>query len=263
MQNVHKWAARVSYLGTAYAGWQCQKNAPSVQEEVEKALSFVAAHDISTVCAGRTDAGVHATGQVIHFESGASRTADNWLQGANTQLPETIRIIEVKSVSEHFNARFSAISRTYQYNIFNAAQLSPIWCQHAAHVKDDLDVSLMHEAAQHLIGEHDFSSFRAAGCQAKHAVREMMFIQVDRKHQFVTLQIKANAFLYHMVRITVEALVQVGKGKRPPFWIKEVLNKQKRSPDIAMMPSRGLYLIDVGYPEDLLSWSDSKTTLFL
>lgn len=248
--DLKKWAACISYLGTGFSGWQRQANATSVQECLEDALGFVASHPVIVTAAGRTDAGVHATGQIIHFESNAARSANNWLMGANTRLPPTIRVNDVCKVPCYFDARFSANSRTYRYLIYNAPQISPIWHQHAATVKEEINIDAMNKAAQLLIGEHDFSAFRAAGCQSRHAIRELISLQVLRKDHFISIEIKANAFLYHMVRILVAALLLVGKGKKSPEWLFEQLQSKKRTQEVIMMPSHGLYLVDVGYPEE-------------
>ncbi len=245
-----KYAACIEYDGTAYCGWQKLSHAPSIQHEVESALSFVANHTVHLTCAGRTDSGVHGIGQVVHFESEADRTEKAWLMGANANLPDDIALRWIQSVDEHFHARFTAKSRRYRYIILNQhsrpALLNHKVCWH----RYPLDENKMQEAAQFLLGEYDFTSFRAAGCQAKHAMRELQEINVTRDGHFVYVDIVANAFLHHMVRNIVGSLFQVGEGDRYPEWFLELLSLKDRTLAGITAPASGLYFVSVDYPKE-------------
>lgn len=248
-----KYAACIEYDGTPYKGWQRQSHAPSVQEEVEKALSQLADHSIDINCAGRTDSGVHAIGQVIHFESDALRDEKAWRMGCNTNLPDDIALRWIQPVSDDFHARFSATSRTYRYIILNQ-KTRPALLQNRVYwhslQKQPLDEVRMHQAAQYLLGENDFSSFRAAGCQAKHAMRFMESITVSRSGDFVYVDIKANAFLHHMVRNIVGSLLEIGSGEKPPEWFAELLSLKDRNQAGATALACGLYFVSVDYPTE-------------
>lgn len=242
-------ALGVEYLGTAYCGWQFQSHCDSVQKHVQSALTYIANESIDVQCAGRTDTGVHAIGQVVHFDTKSARLGRAWVQGANTQLPYDIRIIWAKEVPDDFHARFSAFARQYRYVIFNRSVHSAVLSARTTWERQRLDEIAMHEAAQHLIGEKDFSSFRAAGCQAKHAMREVQSIQVSRHDDFVLVDIQANAFLHHMVRNIVGTLMEVGRGEQPERWVKELLEKQDRTQAGVTAPAEGLYFVNALYPE--------------
>lgn len=245
-----KFAACIEYDGTPFYGWQRLSHAPTVQEHVEQALSQVAAHPVSVVCAGRTDTGVHGLGQVIHFETSAQRPERGWLFGSNVNLPDGIAMRWIKPVSDDFHARFSARSRRYRYIILNRparpALLQKRVCWHHGH----LDVEGMQAAAQVLIGEQDFSSFRAAGCQARHAVREIQEVRVMQENDFVYVDIVANAFLHHMVRNIVGSLLKVGAGERPVEWMAELLSLRDRTKAGVTAPAAGLYFVYVDYPAE-------------
>ena len=245
-----KYAAGIEYNGTPYCGWQRLSHAPSVQEEVEKALSFVANHKIELTCAGRTDSGVHAIGQVVHFESDAIRSDKGWQMGTNANLPDNIVIRWLKPIDEKFHARFSATSRRYRYIILNNPVRPALLDKKVCWFRDQLDEKLMQQAASVLLGENDFSSFRAAGCQAKHAMRELQEISVTREGHYVYIDIVANAFLHHMVRNIVGSLFEVGTGQKPVEWFSELLAIKDRTQAGITAPACGLYFVSVRYPEE-------------
>lgn len=245
-----KFAACIEYDGTPFCGWQRLSHAPTVQENVERAISQVAAHPVSIVCAGRTDTGVHGLGQVIHFETEAQRPERGWLFGSNAHLPGSISMRWIQSVSDDFHARFSARSRRYRYIILNRTARPALLQSRVCWRHDKLDAGAMHTAAQALIGEQDFSSFRAAGCQARHAVREIQELQVSRDHNFVYIDIVANAFLHHMVRNIAGSLLKVGAGERPVEWLAELLALRDRTKAGETAPAGGLYFVHVDYPAE-------------
>lgn len=243
-----RWAAAVEYLGTPYSGWQSQPHAPSVQAALETALSRVADHTVETVAAGRTDAGVHGFNQVIHFDSSSERTPYAWLLGTNTNLPEDVALRWVQPIASDFHARFSARSRSYRYVIHNARFRSALLFGRAAWVAWSLDADAMHRAAQALLGENDFSAFRDAECQSRTPMRNVHSIGVRRQGSFVVLDIRANAFLHHMVRNIAGSLIEVGGGRRPEAWITEVLASRQRTRAGMNAPACGLYFVDAEYP---------------
>jgi len=242
-------AAGIEYDGRPYCGWQIQDHAPSVQKEIERALSKVANHDIKIICAGRTDTGVHASGQVIHFDTDAVRSDYSWIRGTNTYLPSSIGLLWVKPVSDEFHARFSAVRRAYHYVIYNRTERPVIFDGLVTWQFKPLDVIRMQAAADFLIGKHDFSSYRAAGCQAKSPVREIYKLEVRRQGDMVFLDIEANAFLHHMVRNIAGVLMTIGVGDAPPGWAKDVLEHQNRRLGGITASPAGLYLAQVHYPE--------------
>lgn len=242
-------ALGLSYDGTAYHGWQSQEEVPSVQAALEKALSFVADHPVSVVCAGRTDGGVHALSQVVHFETTAVRTNYAWILGTNAQLPADIRVSWVQEVAEDFHARFSALARSYRYIIFNSPVHSALLRNQVTLCHRELEVERMQAAANYLVGEHDFTSFRALQCQAKSPVRTIHQLDIYRQDQFVIIDIKANAFLHHMVRNIAGVLIAIGSGKQEPIWAQEVLLAKDRAQGGVTAPSSGLYFMSVDYPE--------------
>ena len=241
-------ALRIEYDGSGFAGWQRQPRQRTVQQAVEQALSKVADHPIEVTCAGRTDAGVHATGQVVHFDTPVERAERAWLLGGNSHLPEDVALRAACPVAEDFHARFSAIRRSYLYRIVNrrtrpAVQRGVAWWVHKP-----LDDACMAEAAAALLGEHDFSSFRAAECQAKHAVRTLYRFDVTRCGNEVRLLVEANAFLHHMVRNLAGVLVAIGSGARAPEWASEVLAARDRRVAAVTAPPQGLCFRAVTYP---------------
>jgi len=245
-----KYAACIEYDGTDYCGWQRLKLLPSVQEEVEKALSSVANHPIELTCAGRTDSGVHGIGQIVHFESDAIRNEKSWRMGCNTNLPDNIVLRWIQPIDDSFHARFSAQSRRYRYIILNHKIRPAILNKKVCWYRDALDETSMQDAANRLLGENDFSSFRAAGCQAKHAMRELQEITILREGKFVYVDIIANAFLHHMVRNIVGSLFEVGDGRREPDWFSELLNVKDRTQAGITAPACGLYFVSVEYPAE-------------
>lgn len=244
-----RWAAGVEYIGSAYGGWQAQTNVRSVQGEVEKALSKIANHPVSLICAGRTDARVHAYQQVVHFDSEAQRSPHAWLLGTNCILPPDVSLRWIQPVDDDFHARYSATARRYRYVIHNHTARSALLHQRASWWPLTLDAEAMHRAAQALIGEHDFSSFRSSQCQSKTAVRYMRSIELFRSGDFVVMDICGNAFLHHMVRNITGALSEVGLGKQPESWIGQVLAGRDRSKAGLNAPPEGLYFIGPEYPQ--------------
>lgn len=244
-----KIAACVEYDGTAYCGWQRLSHAPSVQATVEKALSTIANQSIGVICAGRTDSGVHAVGQVIHFETNVTRTMRSWLRGTNSNLPDDITLRWVKQVDDDFHARFSAYERQYRYIILNRKARPALQYRHMTWVFDPLDVKIMHQAAQLLLGEKDFSSFRASGCQARHAVREILSVRVMRDDELIYIDIAANAFLHHMVRNIVGTLIEVGRGKRSVEQFANLIVLKDRNQAGMTAAAKGLYFVSVSYPD--------------
>ena len=249
---MYKLALGIEYVGTNYSGWQRQVQKSqilSVQAEIERAISYVANHEVSTICAGRTDAGVHAYGQVVHCEVMADRSMHGWVFGCNSVLPRDIRVLWAKIVPEDFDARRSAIARQYKYIVYNSKMRPGLLYEYLAWHYRALDAEKMHVAAQDWLGVHDFSSFRSAGCQSLSPVRDMLSIQVSRSGEFITFDITANAFLYHMIRNMVGVLFEIGGGKKPVAWAKEVLAVKNRSKASITAPAQGLYLAGVRYPE--------------
>ncbi|MEN9725727.1 MAG: hypothetical protein RL434_93 [Pseudomonadota bacterium] len=243
-----KIALGLEYDGAVFSGWQRQHHARTVQACLEEALSRVANHPVTTWCAGRTDAGVHALGQVVHFETEAVRTLRAWVLGTNANLPREVAVRWAVEVAPDFNARFSATARAYRYLILNQPTRLALWARHATWELRPLDAPRMHLAAQALVGEHDFSSFRAAGCQAHHPVRTVHHISVSREGSQVVLLVRANAFLQHMVRNFTGVLLAIGRGERPVAWTGELLAARDRTQAGVTAPPQGLYLTHVDYP---------------
>jgi tRNA pseudouridine38-40 synthase len=241
-------AVGVEYDGRHYHGWQTQPSAPTVQSLVEQALAGIAAQPVAVVCAGRTDAGVHAAGQVVHFDTTAQRSPSAWLLGTNSVLPPDISLRWVMEVPEHFHARFSALSRCYRYWILNRRVRSALAAGRAWNIHRPLDETAMQAAAALLLGEHDFSAFRAAECQAHSPVRRMTEAAVSRHGDWLCVQLRANAFLHHMVRNIAGLLVAVGRGEQPPGHAQTLLLARDRRQGEATAPAHGLYLWQVEYP---------------
>lgn len=240
----------VEYDGTAYAGWQYQAGKPTLQARLQDALSIVADQTITVHCAGRTDAGVHALEQVVHFDCDAERSLDAWLMGGNSHLPDDIRILWVKPAIGDFHARYSAIARFYRYVILNRRMKSALLRTQATWCYQPLDAERMHRAAQYLLGEHDFSSFRAQSCQSVSPNRFMHFIDVYRETDKVIIDICANAFLHHMVRNVAGVLMAIGMGKQPEDWTQQLLLIKDRTQAGMTAPPHGLHLAGVFYPSE-------------
>lgn len=243
-------ALGIQYDGKPWHGWQTQPHGRTVQDALESALAKFCQAPVATTCAGRTDASVHALAQVVHFDTLVNRENFSWVRGVNAFLPSSIAVrwaTEVEAGEQGFHARFSALSRTYHYVIYNHAVRSPLSQGRAGWVFRPLDASLMEAAAQSLIGEHDFSAFRAAECQAASPVRQMHRIAVQRRADYLVVTLNANAFLHHMVRNIVGSLIQVGIGNRPPAWIAELLASRQRELAAPTFSPDGLYLAKVDY----------------
>ena len=258
-----RYALGVEYTGAAYCGWQRQPHCPSVQQHLETALGFVADRPVELVCAGRTDAGVHAVEQVAHFDTDVDRDERAWVLGGNCRLPPDIRIKWVRAVDADFHARFSAIARSYRYVILNTPVASGLFHDRCCWEFRPLDHEAMNDCARLLLGEHDFSSFRAVGCQARSSRREVQEIGVTREDDFVYLDIKANAFLYHMVRNIAGSLSAVGKGEQSRRWFAEVFAARDRERADVTAPAQGLYFVRAWYPDRIgLPGETRKPVLF-
>ncbi|RLV58712.1 tRNA pseudouridine(38-40) synthase TruA [Parashewanella curva] len=244
-------ALGVEYDGSAYFGWQRQKEVDSVQAQLEKALSFIANETIELQCAGRTDAGVHGTGQVVHFDTNAERPLKAWSMGVNANLPDNIAVRWAKEVDEDFHARFSATARRYRYIIYNHKLRPGILRHGVSHYHGDIDEKKMHQAAQALLGEQDFTSFRAIQCQSNTPFRNVHHVRVTRQGNYVIVDIAANAFLHHMVRNIVGSLIEIGLGNQPLDWMATLLALKDRNQAAPTAKAGGLYLIDVTYPESI------------
>jgi tRNA pseudouridine38-40 synthase len=242
-------ALGVEYDGSGFHGWQAQQpGVRTAQEVLEAALSKVADHPIRVHCAGRTDTGVHASGQVVHFDTDAHRSMRSWILGGNTNLPYDLNITWAKEVGPDFHARFEARGRAYRYVIYNRDTRSALLSRRAVWVHQPLDAERMHRAAQPLRGRHDFSSYRAQGCQAKSPIREIDLIRVSRRDDLVILDVHANAFLHHMVRNIAGVLITIGKGEQSEDWSQEILGYRDRTLGGVTAPPQGLYLTQVDYP---------------
>ncbi len=250
VQGLQRVAAAVEYDGSGYCGWQRQLHCTSVQELVESALSKVADEPVRVVCAGRTDTGVHATNQIIHFDTLAKRTSRSWILGANAHLPAGIRLHWAEAMTQSFHARFSATARTYRYLVCNQPYRPAVMARFMAWERVELSIEPMLEAAPHLLGEHDFSSFRGAGCQSRSPNRHVESIDLCWRGAVLVVEIRANAFLLHMVRNIVGALLSVGRGERPAHWIPELLALRDRSRAAPTASAAGLYLVSVRYPQE-------------
>lgn len=241
-------AVGIEYDGTAFTGWQSQPGSRTVQGSVEQALSTVADHPVRVYCAGRTDSGVHATGQVVHFDTDAVRSVRSWVLGANANLPADVTVTWAQPVDERFHARFGALERRYRYVILNRMVRPALARSRVCWEHRPLDAGLMGRAGAYLVGEHDFSSFRALACQAKHPVRTVYRLEVSRSGEYLYIDVAANGFLHHMVRNIAGALIAVGRGERDPVWLAELLHAKDRSVGGVTAPAGGLYLLHVRYP---------------
>ena len=257
-----RFAAGVEYDGCGFFGWQRQAHSPSVQQQLEQALTFVADHAVELVCAGRTDSGVHACEQVVHFETSVSRPHHAWILGTNTRLPRDIRVLWVQPMAEDFHARFSATQRHYRYIIYNHPCRPALLRNHVCWQHAELDAGIMAAAGRHLLGEHDFTSFRAVACQTHSPIRTIHSLEVRRSDRFITIDVVANAFLHHMVRCIAGVLMKIGCREQPPDWINDVLQaKDRRVSGINASPA-GLYLVNVRYPDHFEVPSGTRLPVF-
>lgn len=245
-----RYALGIEYDGSDFLGWQRNPVGLTVQTAVESALTFVADQPIDVICAGRTDARVHAACQVVHFESEAQRSERAWVLGTNTRLPDSIRVLWCQPMPEGFHARYSARARRYRYCILNRAVRPAIRRQFLSWERLPLDTTLMHRAAQGLTGEHDFSAFRTIHCQAKHPIRNLQHIKVHRQGEQVIIEVQANAFLHHMVRNIVGSLSLVGRGEKPETWMTELLTGKNRALAGPTAPAEGLIFLGPKYPPE-------------
>jgi tRNA pseudouridine38-40 synthase len=245
-------ALGLQYDGRAWHGWQSQPHRQTVQDALEVALSRFADRPIRTACAGRTDAGVHALGQVVHFDTEAVRTPNGWVRGVNALLPASIAVTWSAAVDDAFDARFDAVGRHYHYLLLTQPYRSPHWIGRAGWIHAKLDVEVMATAAQSLIGTHDFSAFRSAECQARSPVKTMRAVAVQQSGDFVRFSFEASAFLHHMVRNLVGTLIAIGRGTHSARWLVEVLEGRDRSRAAPTFMPDGLYLARVDYPERIV-----------
>ena len=239
----------LSYSGSQFHGWQAQRDGNTVQQTLEAALSRIADQEIRVICAGRTDTGVHATRQIVHFDTIAERPEKAWVLGVNAHLPETVAVKWSRPVDDGFNARFSATARRYLYCIHNTMVRSAIGAGMFTREYRSLDAVRMHQAAQALVGEHDFSAYRAAKCQSKTPMRNVQEISVTRQGEMVLLNVKASAFLHHMVRNIAGVLMDIGAGEQSIDWAAHLLAGRDRTLGAMTAPPHGIYLVDVVYPE--------------
>lgn len=242
-------ALGIEYDGSEFYGWQAQEKLLTIQGSLEAAVSKIADEPIKLFCAGRTDAGVHATGQVVHFDTNAVRNMRAWTMGTNTHLPPEIAVRWAQEVDEHFHARFSAIARRYRYVIYNHSLRSALLASRVTWFYHHLNVDLMQLAGSYLLGEHDFSSFRSAQCESRSPMRNLQELTVQRQDDYVIVEIQANAFLHHMVRNIMGVLMEIGSGWKEPDWMLKVLHSKDRRVAAETASAHGLYLVRVIYPE--------------
>lgn len=242
-------ALGIEYDGSEYYGFQKQKSTEqTIQGNLENSISKVANHSIKTFCSGRTDAGVHAFMQVVHFDTESRRSTREWVRGINSYLPHDIKVLWSKELDETFHARYSATHRSYLYRILNNQTPSALWSKRSLFVPQKLDIRAMRAASKYLIGEHDFSSFRGSGCQSNSPVRSIEDIKITKKNNFITFELRANAFLLHMVRIIIGTLLMVGKREIKPLEMKNILNEKDRRIAGKTVSSSGLYFLGPKYP---------------
>ena len=242
-------ALGIEYDGSEYYGFQKQKSTEqTIQWNLENSISKVANHSIKTFCSGRTDAGVHAFMQVVHFDTESRRSTREWVRGINSYLPHDIKVLWSKELDETFHARYSATHRSYLYRILNNQTPSALWSKRSLFVPQKLDIRAMRAASKYLIGEHDFSSFRGSGCQSNSPVRTIEDIKITKKNNFITFELRANAFLLHMVRIIIGTLLMVGKREIKPVEMKNILNEKDRRIAGKTVSSSGLYFLGPKYP---------------
>jgi len=251
-KRIYRIAMGIEYDGSHYLGWQSQSEGETVQQNVERALSKVANHDVKVFCAGRTDTGVHANEQVIHFETTSYRKAYSWVNGHNTNVAKSISCLWAEEVPESFHARFSAIKRTYRYTILNRRIRPSILNNYVSFVYQPLDEKRMQQAAKHLLGEHDFTSYRTVACQAKSPIRTLYQLDVTREGEFIHLDLQANGFLHHMVRNIAGVLIKIGASEAEVDWSKDVLEHRNRCFGGVTASAKGLYFKQVTYPDEFI-----------
>ena len=253
-----RFALKVAYDGQGFPGWQTQPDGRAIQDCLERALAGVAGVPVATVCAGRTDAGVHASCQVVHFDCDVARPLSAWIRGVNSHLPPNVAVQAAAQVDPQFHARYSARRRRYTYLLYRAAQRHPLLHGRAGWVFEPLELEAMRTAAGHLVGRHDFSAFRSAQCQSKTPVRDLQSLVIEEQGPLLVIQLIANAFLHHMVRNIVGALVWIGAGRRPAAWMAELLEHRDRTRAAATFAADGLYLTGVDYDDDhgLQCWGE-------
>lgn len=238
-----RWALGISYLGQAYDGWQSQPSGRTVQDKLEAALARFADQPVSTVCAGRTDAGVHGLMQVVHFDTEADREPFSWVRGTNAFLPPDIAVQWAQAVPNAFHSRASAIARRYAYVLLQSPVRPSIESGRAGWVFRPLDETAMRAAASRLLGQHDFTSFRASACQARSPVKTMRRIDIARSGPYWRFEFEADAFLHHMIRNIMGCLLVVGQGQQPPQWMDEVLAARDRDAAAPTFAPDGLYFL--------------------
>ncbi|MGB0734054.1 MAG: tRNA pseudouridine(38-40) synthase TruA [Pontibacterium sp.] len=247
----YRYALCIEYQGANYRGWQIQQDGvPSIQAALEKAISKVANHPVSVVCAGRTDACVNATYQIVHFDSTAVRSERAWVLGTNTHLPDDVSVRWAKPVSESFHARFGATARRYRYLIYSSPVKPALLAKGVTWTYKTLDVERMHQAGQCLVGEHNFNAYRAVNCQAHSPVRTVKHLNVYKTGDLIVIDVRANAFLHHMIRNFAGVLMSIGAGEADIGWAQEVLDSQDRRQGGVTAPPYGLYFVDVTYPDE-------------
>ncbi|MBK1717928.1 tRNA pseudouridine(38-40) synthase TruA [Thiocystis violacea] len=240
----------IEYDGTDFHGWQTQSGVRTVQTALEAAVGRVADHPVTLHCAGRTDAGVHALEQVVHFETTAFRSERSWVLGTNVNLPHDVGVRWAHPVDERFHARFSAMARHYRYHILVRRTRSPLQHHRAVWVHEALDLERMQTAARSLVGEHDFSSFRAFACQAKSPIRRVLYLDLSERDGQLVIRIGANGFLHHMVRNIAGVLIAIGRGSAPVDWTGELLEVRDRTLGGVTAPPHGLYFVKADYPAE-------------
>ena len=245
-----RYAMALEYDGSPFMGWQKHDTGDTIQAAVEKAVSFVADAPVEVVCSGRTDARVSARCQLVHFDSDAPRDARAWVLGTNTRLPDSIRALWMQPVPDDFHARYSARARRYRYSLLIRAVKPAINRQFLSWSREDLDATRMHEAAQKILGEQDFSAFRTVQCQAKHPNRNLHRLDVSREGDTIYFDVQANAFLHHMVRNLVGSLLLIGKGEQPVDWMKTLLVGRDRTVAGPTAPAEGLMFLGAMYPPE-------------
>lgn len=242
-----RWALGISYLGQTYDGWQSQPSGRTVQDQLETALARFADQPVSTVCAGRTDAGVHGLMQVVHFDTDIAREPFSWVRGTNTFLPPDIAVQWAQVVPDAFHSRASALARRYAYVLLESPVRPSLETGRAGWVFRPLDETALRAAASRLLGEHDFTSFRASACQAKSPVKTVRRIDISRRGPYWRFEFEANAFLHHMIRNIMGCLLVVGQGLKPPAWMDEVLAARDRDAAAPTFPPDGLYFLGPVY----------------